>query len=163
MITCKKCGHVADHDGLACPKCEAIYSKVDSHLAAQEAARVAAKAAAAKREAAELVKREAASAAQQRAALAAFVCQQCGHIGPRVRITRGSFAGELALWIVGLTLTITLLFLVLGIVILLLAFAYTIWRAASRYWACPKCQSPQIIPADTPKGREALKAAGLIT
>lgn len=155
MPTCRKCGQDAAGDLPACPACGAIYAKVDAHIAAETAKSDAATQAS-------MAKQRKAAEAAAREALGMSVCQQCGHIGRRVRLTRGSFALELVLYFIGLVLVGSIFGIVWGVLVLAGSLAYSIWRIASRYHACAKCQSAQIIPGDSPKGREALKAAGLI-
>lgn len=69
-----------------------------------------------------------------------YVCLQCGHHGPRKKITKGSLFVELFLW---------LIFLLPG-------FIYSIWRHASRYFGCPKCGAPNVIPEDSPVAKKFL-------
>ncbi|HXK52976.1 hypothetical protein H6802_02905 [Candidatus Nomurabacteria bacterium] len=66
------------------------------------------------------------------------ICANCGFKGRPVKQTKGSFALELLLWIV---------FLIPGV-------AYTIWRMTTTQEVCPKCKTPNMLPLDTPKGRE---------
>lgn len=66
------------------------------------------------------------------------VCLQCNHVGYPVKKIRGHFAIELVLW---------LAFLVPGLI-------YTLWRLTTKYQACSVCGSPQLIPADSPRGRD---------
>lgn len=155
MPACRKCGQVTEADAPACPACGAIYAKVDARIAADRSKFEAATEA-------RLAKERRAAEAAAREALGMIVCQQCGHIGRRSRITRGSFALELVFYLIGLLLVGSIVGIVWGVLVLAGSFAYSIWRIASRYHACGKCQSTQIIPGDSPKGREALKAAGLI-
>jgi hypothetical protein len=70
-----------------------------------------------------------------------FVCTNCGFIGQPKKFTKGSLLWEVILWI---------LFIVPGIF-------YSIWRLSSRYEGCPKCQSPNMIPEDTPKAQEIIR------
>ena len=70
-----------------------------------------------------------------------FVCTTCGHIGQPKRVTKGSLATELVLWI---------FFLVPGLI-------YSVWRLTSRYDACPSCKNASMIPADSPVGQKFLK------
>jgi hypothetical protein len=70
------------------------------------------------------------------------VCPNCGHVGMPVRVTKGSFAVELVLW---------LCFFAPGLL-------YSLWRLASRYAACSQCQAPNMIPASSPRGRKITAA-----
>ncbi len=76
-----------------------------------------------------------------------YICNNCGYIGLPIYNRRGSFAVELLLW---------LFFLLPG-------FIYTLWRSSERYATCPKCQAVNMIPGDTPKGRELLQKRGIET
>ena len=73
------------------------------------------------------------------------VCTSCGFVGTPTSITKGSFLIEVFLWI---------MLIVPGII-------YSLWRLTSRFDACPKCQSPNMIPADSPVAKQFL--AGLKT
>ena len=69
------------------------------------------------------------------------ICTVCGHVGKVKNLTKGSFMIELLMWI---------FFIIPGII-------YTIWRLTTQQKVCSKCNSPSIIPVDTPKGQELLK------
>jgi hypothetical protein len=69
------------------------------------------------------------------------ICKDCGFIGEPVKMTKGSLWIEIALWF---------FFLVPGII-------YSIWRLTSRYIACSKCGSSDIIPLDSPMGQKLAK------
>jgi len=69
-----------------------------------------------------------------------FICKACGYHGEVQRVTKGSFAIELLLW---------LCFLIPGLL-------YSLWRLSSRYSGCPKCGSADVIPLDTPLGSKLL-------
>ena len=66
------------------------------------------------------------------------ICSNCGHQGKPKRVTKGSFVIEVFLW---------LLLIVPGLI-------YSIWRLTTRHEACPKCGTPNMIPIDTPRGRQ---------
>lgn len=72
------------------------------------------------------------------------ICLQCGYRGKPKSITKGSFAAELILW----------LLTILG------GLIYSIWRISSRYRGCPQCESANIIPVLSPRGREMLRQTG---
>lgn len=69
-----------------------------------------------------------------------MVCSSCGTVGFPKTYTKGSIWIELLLW---------LCFIVPGV-------AYSVWRLASRYKGCPACQAPNMIPTNSPIGREIL-------
>jgi len=75
--------------------------------------------------------------------MASQVCSNCHWKGQPSRVTPGSFLMEVALW---------LCFVIPG-------FLYSMWRITSRHDACPKCGTPNMIPEDTPRGRELLSRA----
>lgn len=70
-----------------------------------------------------------------------IICHNCGYVGEPQRITKGSFAIELGLWIV---------FLLPGLI-------YSIWRLTSRYDGCSKCESKDIVSVYSPIGQKLLK------
>jgi hypothetical protein len=72
------------------------------------------------------------------------ICEHCGYVGFPGRVTPGSFLIELAAWC---------LFIVPGIL-------YSMWRISARYDACKKCGAPNMIPIDTPRGKQLVKAFG---
>lgn len=74
--------------------------------------------------------------------MADWVCTACHSVGrPRTK-TRGLFAVEVLLW---------MCFLIPG-------FLYTLWRVATRYKACARCEAA-VIPLDSPRGRELSRGA----
>lgn len=68
-----------------------------------------------------------------------FVCINCGSRGDPATKTKGSTGLELVLW----------LFIVPGLI-------YSIWRVTSREKVCPVCKATDLIPADSPRGRQLL-------
>lgn len=69
-----------------------------------------------------------------------FYCTQCGTVANPARKVKGSFLVEVALW---------LLFCAPGLI-------YSLWRASSAYKACPKCESPNVIPENSPMAQQML-------
>ena len=67
-----------------------------------------------------------------------FVCSNCGFVGKPKKKVKGSLLLEIVLW---------LLLIVPGIV-------YSFWRFTSKYKACPTCGAANLIPADSPKGKQ---------
>lgn len=65
-------------------------------------------------------------------------CKDCGHVGEPVVITKGQFWVEVAMW---------LLFILPGVV-------YSVWRLASRVDGCASCGSQNLIPIDSPQGKQ---------
>jgi len=74
-----------------------------------------------------------------------FICSNCGHIGRPKTKTKGSIFIEIILW---------LFIIIPGLI-------YSIWRLTTRYKACPKCGTPNMIPSDTPKGQELMRKSGM--
>ena len=72
------------------------------------------------------------------------ICNSCGNVGSSVRQMRGSILIEIVLW---------LCFLLPG-------FIYTLWRYTSTYKMCRACGHADLIPADSPKGRELVRVSG---
>ena len=67
-----------------------------------------------------------------------WICSTCKSQGSPVKVTKGSFIIELALWF---------LFILPGVL-------YSLWRLSSKYDACPQCRGATMIPLNTPKGQE---------
>ena len=67
-----------------------------------------------------------------------LACRDCGSIGETRTEARGSLGIEILLW---------LLFIVPGVV-------YTLWRRSTLHEACAACGSANVVPLDTPIGRE---------
>jgi hypothetical protein len=67
-------------------------------------------------------------------------CANCGTVGKPNKVTKGSLLIEIVLW----------LFMILP------GLLYSLWRLSTRYQACPQCEAPNMIPADSPKARAAL-------
>ena len=80
-----------------------------------------------------------------------FFCLACESLGFPKSKTKGSFIGELALWILFLIIAATF-----GWWLLLAPLIYSIARAMSTTSACATCGSTHIIPADSPKAREVI-------
>ncbi len=165
--TCKKCGHV-DQAGdagelAACPKCGAIYSKVDLALAAKAAAEAEAAEIRRHRDEKKAAADRRASQARERQLLNGWVCMACGKLGRPKRRVPGSLAVEIALWLAGLLVCATIVWIALGGLILIAAFIYSVWRlGATRKRECRSCGSNQIVRGNSPKGREELVRQGLI-
>lgn len=72
-----------------------------------------------------------------------FVCSNCGYVVEPVKVVRGNLATEIILWF---------FFIIPGI-------CYSVWRVSGKGMVCPKCNSSQLVPIDSPKGEElALKS-----
>jgi hypothetical protein len=65
------------------------------------------------------------------------VCKECGTVAKPRSDTPGSILIELVLW---------LCFIVPGLI-------YSFWRISKRRQVCPACESPNIVPLDSPVGR----------
>ena len=69
----------------------------------------------------------------------AKVCKDCGTVVAKpARVTKGSFLIEVILW---------LCFLVPGLI-------YSLWRLSTRKDACRACHSTNLVPTDSPMGRQ---------
>jgi hypothetical protein len=75
--------------------------------------------------------------------MAMLICSNCGSQGKPKVITKGNILIEIILWCC----------------ILVPGLIYSIWRLSSRYKACPKCGSPNMIPLDSPKAKTLLETA----
>ena len=73
--------------------------------------------------------------------LKGYVCSNCGFQGRPKTFTKGSMLIELILW---------LCLIIPGLI-------YSLWRLISRFKACPQCQTPNMIPMDTPRGQKLIK------
>lgn len=73
--------------------------------------------------------------------LRGYVCSNCGFQGRPKTFTKGNILMELVLW---------LCFIIPGLI-------YSLWRLTSRFKACPQCQTPNMIPMDTPRGQKLVK------
>jgi len=69
---------------------------------------------------------------------AELICSNCGHLGDEKQVTKGSLGIEILLW---------LCFLIPGLI-------YSLWRLSSRYSACAHCKAPNLVPVDSPRGRQ---------
>jgi len=67
-----------------------------------------------------------------------LICLDCGKIGFPKTVTKGSILIELVLWIC---------FIVPGII-------YSIWRLTTRGKACRSCGAGNLVPFDSPRGKE---------
>jgi hypothetical protein len=73
-----------------------------------------------------------------------MICQRCGTIARPKDRTKGSAALEVFLW---------LCFLLPGLI-------YTAMRSISKAKVCPACASTELVPLDSPVGRELRAKAG---
>ncbi len=72
-----------------------------------------------------------------------FVCNNCGYLIEPVKVVRGNLATEIILWF---------FFLIPGL-------CYSVWRVGGKEMVCPKCNSSQLVPVDSPRGKELVKNA----
>jgi ribosomal protein S27AE len=86
---------------------------------------------------------EPATAPSERDLKKLWYCDRCGYLGNQRRYTKGSFGLELFLY---------LLMILPGVI-------YTLWRLTSKYKGCPKCATPNMMPATSPKALTAIQAA----
>lgn len=79
-VICKKCGYERQASDMApeyqCPKCGAIYAKVDAYL-----------------------KRQPLEKQKFRQIQGQYICTNCGYLGKPVKVTRGSIFIEIILWL----------------------------------------------------------------
>jgi hypothetical protein len=76
--------------------------------------------------------------------MAESICARCLETGEAKKVTKGSFVVEIVLW----------LLLFIWLPLFLLGAAYTVWRLASKHKACRKCESPELVPLDSERGRQ---------
>ena len=67
-----------------------------------------------------------------------MICTQCGNVGYGKTITKGSIIIEFLCYC---------MFIIPGLI-------YSIWRLTTRYTACKVCESKDIIPVDSPRGKK---------
>jgi len=132
---CKKCGYERQPLDTApeyeCPKCRAIYAKVDEYLE--------------KKKIEEERQKKQLEAKKEKELQEQYACTDCGYFGNPIIITRGNFFIELISW---------LAFIIPGII-------YSVWRLTSKYKACPQCKHESMIPATSPKGRKIMAESGI--
>lgn len=79
------------------------------------------------------------------------ICIDCGYVDTPKKKTSGSFLLEITVWII---------MIVIGLAstmwILLLALGFSLFRAASTKNVCRSCLSGNIIPVDSPNGKELI-------
>jgi hypothetical protein len=73
------------------------------------------------------------------------VCKQCGTVDSPASKTPGSILIEIILW---------LCFLVPGLI-------YSIWRHTRRHDVCRACGSAELVPVNTPLGRQMVASLGV--
>jgi hypothetical protein len=69
-------------------------------------------------------------------------CDHCGFVGRPKRYTKGSFGIEILLYFL----------------MIFPGLLYTVWRLTSKFSGCPKCATPNMMPATSPKARAAISA-----
>lgn len=79
------------------------------------------------------------------------VCMACGHIGEPKKLANGSFAVEIIIWAVFIVIAASTSFL-----ILIAPLAYSLSRTFNKKLVCGLCKGQQIIPADSPNGKETI-------
>jgi len=138
MVVCRNCACQLPDDTLACPNCGtriAAYSPDETrdYIAGLRPASPAA------------LPDPPRSVKAASKAVPASICPRCGYQGQPVTRMKGSFWIELLLWF---------LFILPGLV-------YSLWRLTTRTRVCPKCEEPNMIPLDTPKGQQLAQAYSL--
>jgi hypothetical protein len=69
---------------------------------------------------------------------AIMICKTCGHVDHPNIIIRGYLTLEIILWLCGI---------IPGLI-------YTLWREQNRFQVCPLCRGKDLIPLDSPIGRQ---------
>lgn len=67
-----------------------------------------------------------------------LICATCGSRGTAKSVTKGSLLIEIVLW---------LCFIIPGLI-------YSIWRLSSRHKGCRTCGATNLVPLDSPAGRD---------
>lgn len=81
-------------------------------------------------------------------------CSTCGTVGHPKRVRKGSFVGELLLWIIP---TVGLFLFWPLAMLYAVALIYSFWRLFARRPICAACRSDAVIPLTAPKAVEALR------
>jgi hypothetical protein len=85
--------------------------------------------------------------------MATHICKACGTRASPISRSPSNFGAELVVWIACLVAAATVHwgFVVGGI-------GFTLWRFTGRRRVCPKCASSEVIPLDSPIGRQLSNA-----
>lgn len=83
----------------------------------------------------------------------AHICLNCGHQGSPKDISKGTFITELSFWVVTAIIAASSTW-----ALLIAPLAFTIYRATNKVAVCELCNSKEIIPADSPKGKSLIDA-----
>lgn len=70
-----------------------------------------------------------------------LICMNCSFKGYPKTVTKGNLWIEIVLW---------LCFIIPGMI-------YSLWRLYSRYEVCPQCDSQNMVPVDSPRGKQLTK------
>lgn len=80
------------------------------------------------------------------------VCTACGYLGQEKTQPKGTFIGEVGVWMIGAALAVFI-----APVLLVIPLIYSIWRMTSRERLCPKCKNPGMIPVDSPMASKFIR------
>ena len=134
---CKKCGHerleTDDTPDYECPKCGAVYAKVEAGQKIEAEQLLRQKEGEEKDRQEFLLHRNKQEERERRNQL---ICPNCGTIGKPETVTKGNILIEIGLW---------LLFLIPGVI-------YSIWRLTTRTKACRSCGVENMVPLSSPMG-----------
>lgn len=89
-----------------------------------------------------------------------LICTVCYTVAEPKRIVPGLFLIEIFLWLVAI-FVFAEVGMMAGILFALPALAYSVWRITSIHRVCPACRAPQVIPTDSPHGRQLLENSRL--
>lgn len=162
--TCLKCQYTAEvaDDPLAeCPKCGAIYSRVESAVTAKQQhadeARRAADAAEAQKAKLDAERAfyaakgaEAHKKRQQGDPTKGHLCATCGQADAAVTRAPSSLWVEIGVWL----FAVLMIPFGIGILLLVGALGFSLYRLFARRRVCRACKSTELVPADSPRGRE---------
>ena len=83
------------------------------------------------------------------------ICSDCGSNGKPEKLIQGQFLMELLLWGSGiLVILFSKMLFGFWLIAMLPGVFYTIWRITTKYDGCKVCNSKNIVPLDSPKGKE---------
>jgi len=84
-----------------------------------------------------------------------MLCKNCGEQAIPKTYVKGSGVVDILLWVI--FVMIFLWFGLPGLLFLIVPLVHSIWRSSSRYKACPKCKTPNMIALDSYIAQQILK------
>lgn len=82
-----------------------------------------------------------------------MICTRCYSQGKPRKNIRGTFLLEASLWL-GTVIIFLALSWAIGFLFGLIALTYSLWRLTGSNKSCASCGAPELVPADSPRGRQ---------